>query len=309
MTAPSSFQWPLDVLVALTFTDDLEAEGFGLSPEDRHLIEQAISYAQWTKAKLTLLHVIEEDDKALPEAGGTLHGRLLPKIKLALDEVVAQAAARGVEARRQADIGEAWSRILAAVKLGEHDMVLVGPREQGWFEKLTHGDTTRKLLRKCPVPVWVEPPQTPVRVSRVLVPVDFSPLSARAIEIAEAFHALTGAERVALHCPDYPNDIALHRMPEGIQKIEDYHAAINAEALDKLNAALGEGHEGWRRLIGPLPIAESLTPVVKTHGIDLVIMGTNARSGLMGLLLGNTAEKILDNLEAPVLVFKPEGRS
>ncbi len=38
-------------------------------------------------------------------------------------------------------------------------------------------------------------------------------------------------------------------------------------------------------------------------------MGTNARSGLMGLLLGNTAEKILDNLEAPVLVFKPEGRS
>lgn len=29
------------------------------------------------------------------------------------------------------------------------------------------------------------------------------------------------------------------------------------------------------------------------HGIDLVIMGTVARSGIAGLLIGNTAERLL----------------
>jgi len=38
---------------------------------------------------------------------------------------------------------------------------------------------------------------------------------------------------------------------------------------------------------------------------DLVVMGTVSRTGIPGLLIGNTAEVILNNLECSVLAVKP----
>ena len=43
------------------------------------------------------------------------------------------------------------------------------------------------------------------------------------------------------------------------------------------------------------------------EGIDLVVMGTVARGGIAGLLIGNTAERILRKLPCSVLAVKPDG--
>jgi nucleotide-binding universal stress UspA family protein len=40
---------------------------------------------------------------------------------------------------------------------------------------------------------------------------------------------------------------------------------------------------------------------------DLVVMGTVARTGISGLIIGNTAEAILDQLMCSVLAVKPPG--
>ena len=40
---------------------------------------------------------------------------------------------------------------------------------------------------------------------------------------------------------------------------------------------------------------------------DVVVMGTVARVGVPGLLMGNTAEDVLNNLDCAVLALKPEG--
>ena len=55
---------------------------------------------------------------------------------------------------------------------------------------------------------------------------------------------------------------------------------------------------------GPGP---AISELAKKEQIDLVVMGTIARSGLAGALLGNTAEKVLDRLECSVLAVKPDG--
>jgi nucleotide-binding universal stress UspA family protein len=46
---------------------------------------------------------------------------------------------------------------------------------------------------------------------------------------------------------------------------------------------------------------------VESHGVDLVVMGTLARTGIPGLLMGNTAERVLHRLRASVLAVKPPG--
>jgi len=41
--------------------------------------------------------------------------------------------------------------------------------------------------------------------------------------------------------------------------------------------------------------------------VDLVVMGTVARTGIAGFFMGNTAESILTQLDCSVLTIKPPG--
>ena len=53
--------------------------------------------------------------------------------------------------------------------------------------------------------------------------------------------------------------------------------------------------------------ADAIEQVAAQTRSDLVVMGAISRSGLKRLLIGNTAEKVLDRLACDVLVIKPEG--
>jgi universal stress protein E len=41
--------------------------------------------------------------------------------------------------------------------------------------------------------------------------------------------------------------------------------------------------------------------------VDLLLIGTTARSGVAGALMGNTAEKIVDQVPCSILALKPKG--
>lgn len=51
----------------------------------------------------------------------------------------------------------------------------------------------------------------------------------------------------------------------------------------------------------------AIAKYVANNNIDLLVMGSVARSGLPGLLVGNTAERILNHIGCSVLVVKPDG--
>ena len=46
---------------------------------------------------------------------------------------------------------------------------------------------------------------------------------------------------------------------------------------------------------------------IEKYDVDIVVMGTIEESGIRGLLIGNTAERILPQLSCSVLAVKPEG--
>ena len=80
-----------------------------------------------------------------------------------------------------------------------------------------------------------------------------------------------------------------------------------ASDLEQLAASFGERMSGvpvhHRRGEPDMIIVE----FVVAEGIDLVVMGTLARSGIAGLLIGNTAERVLRKLPCSVLAVKPDG--
>jgi nucleotide-binding universal stress UspA family protein len=53
--------------------------------------------------------------------------------------------------------------------------------------------------------------------------------------------------------------------------------------------------------------AEVITQFVESRGIDVVVMGTVARTGIAGLLMGNHCRRILQRLHGSVFAVKPPG--
>ena len=47
--------------------------------------------------------------------------------------------------------------------------------------------------------------------------------------------------------------------------------------------------------------------LAKEIDVDLIVMGTLSRTGIAGLFIGNTAEKILYRVNCSVLAIKPDG--
>ena len=54
-------------------------------------------------------------------------------------------------------------------------------------------------------------------------------------------------------------------------------------------------------------VAEVIPAYVGEHEIDFVVMGTVARTGLAGLLMGNTVERVLGRLHGSIVAVKRPG--
>ena len=54
-------------------------------------------------------------------------------------------------------------------------------------------------------------------------------------------------------------------------------------------------------------MASELRALTKRLRASLVVMGAISRSGIQRLLIGNTAERVLDDMPCDVLIVKPAG--
>ncbi|MFL2545895.1 MAG: universal stress protein [Candidatus Rariloculaceae bacterium] len=50
-----------------------------------------------------------------------------------------------------------------------------------------------------------------------------------------------------------------------------------------------------------------LPELSERDNVDLIVMGAISRSGMDRVFLGNTAERVLDQLACDLLIVKPEG--
>jgi universal stress protein E len=60
-----------------------------------------------------------------------------------------------------------------------------------------------------------------------------------------------------------------------------------------------------RQHLSPLPPAEAIAATARAIRSDIVVMGALSRTGFKRMLIGNTAEHVLDTLTCDVLVLKP----
>lgn len=134
---------------------------------------------------------------------------------------------------------------------------------------------------------------------RILLPVDGSEHSRRAVAIAGDLARRYGAEVVVLHAREHEltwgADIDIESAEEARRLVDD----LVRELKDAGAAARGEV---VRVPIGDVPRA--ILDVTKAEDVGLIVMGTRGLSDWERLLLGSVAHKVVHLAEVPVLVVR-----
>jgi nucleotide-binding universal stress UspA family protein len=143
-----------------------------------------------------------------------------------------------------------------------------------------------------------------LQVSRVLVPIDFSPASLEAIEFALPILSHWSAELHLVHvAPDYP--LALPDVPMIVAESEMLQRIGRdlAMAAQTYSVALRPGHAH----VPKGHAFEQICKLARELKIDMIITSTRGHTGLKHLALGSTAERIVRYSPCPVLVVRSPG--
>lgn len=142
-----------------------------------------------------------------------------------------------------------------------------------------------------------------IAIRRILYATDFSSASKKALAVAGAiarrYHSQVYVANVRLPLP------YTMATPEAVSVVERQREQESVTAVDRLlhsSELKGVAASALSETGDP---AQELKRAVRDHNIDLTVLGTHGRTGLMRLLMGSVAEELLRNLECPVLTVGP----
>jgi universal stress protein E len=280
-------------------------------------LTKATQLARALGAKLELFHAIATPQYVDPytPTGLTLLSDLENETEARILRKLENVAASVRRLRVEASASVAWDypvfeAILRRAARLKADLIVADSHSRQHLAAGLLHLTDWELLRRSPVPVLIVKGRRAYRRPVVLAALDpqhrFSKPSRLDDRILQAASTLTRALRGTLH--------ALHAFPPLIQDgfarrievIERLDAQRTSEARRSLNRAIGSTRipPARRHVVEGNP-AEAITESAAGLKSSLVVMGAISRSGLKRLLIGNTAERVLDFLSCDVLVVKP----
>jgi universal stress protein E len=204
-------------------------------------------------------------------------------------------------------LGEPFVELTHAVLQENYDLVIAGTRGLAAWEQFFVGSTAKRLIRKCPASVWIVKAEHVGSPKVVLSPTDFSEVSLKAVAHGLWVAQQSQAQFHLLHVidsHDVPDNI-ISKIPEGSSlrnEINEEARARLEKFVDSLQADRSQLqiHLSWGTPWKEVKrMAQHLTA-------DLIAMGTVGRSGIRGMLLGNTAEKVLSTCDCSILTVKPD---
>ena len=215
-------------------------------------------------------------------------------------------------------VGEPLIEVIQKVLVDEHDLVVVAEpvAERPHEPHLSSG--VMQLLRKCPVPVWVMRAGRS-GTGRVLALVDPDPddpdrdrLNDLIMELATSLAHRRGWELHLGHAWTLAGEATLRSSPYvGLpgETVDVMVRETKARRLGQLEALairhVTESERSIHMAAGAPGVV--LPPLADRLDVDLIVMGTIGRTGLRGLIMGNTAETILRSVRCSVLAVKPGG--
>lgn len=289
----------------------------GVSEHDPAL-RRAAALAASNQARLTLGLCLEEFGNEGPadELRQVIVDGLRKRL-LALADGLRQSGHR-VEVKLM--FGRTFIEAIVLVLERQHDLVVKTARGHALRHPILFGSADLHILRKCPCPVWMIHPDAPARsrTGGVLAAVnaDTTDADKQALNvlIMELATSLALREETPLH--------VLHswHLPARNTLMSSPWLNIQATEIARLSEAECRRHrDRFERLVEAF---RPLVPGMNVHfqegepeleiprmarklAVEVIVMATVGRTGVPGLIIGNTAETVLAQVDCSVLAVKP----
>lgn len=280
-----------------------------LSAPARYAVARAFRVAAESGAGLELLHVLSQGGldtlrALLGAASPTVEQRLRDAARERLAGLAAELGqAHGVSAGGRIRTGRVLSAILEEADGLDADLLVLGARGEDYLGRLLLGTTAERLLRTSLRPMLVvkQPPHEPYR--RVLVAVDFSAWSRRALDLARRLAPDAGL--VLLHAYEAPFESKLRFAGVEEEVLNRYLIDARADALSRLAALAAEAglaSGGVRFEAQHGDAARVIVAQEQELDCDLTVLGKHGLGMMEELLLGCVTKHVLAESMGDVLV-------
>lgn len=259
-----------------------------LSARSDRAVDRAVFMAAQWDARLIVLHAIE------PGSRLDKHPELSDK---AIRDVLPDPAA---DVEILPSVGSAPSLVTEAAKSAECGLIVTGVARFNTMGDFFTGTAVDHIVRHADAPVLVVKQRCHAPYRSILVATDYSTCSREALlKAAEMFPEATIQLVHAYHVPY-----------EGWLRADDNKQAATQEAEKDLNAFLQDAaipdavRERTRIRIGYGETTRVVSDMALEDDVDLVVIGTHGRTGLIQATIGSMAESLLECVQADTLMVR-----
>lgn len=270
-----------------------------LSARCDRALDRAAQLASAWQARLLAANVIDATaapDLALAWARGDRgHQAILAAHAQLQDDL----AGTGIDARLHTAHGDDVAEAVGAIVVNENaGLVVTGVARSDPEGRFILGSTVNALIRALRQPVLVVRRRAHGEYRHIVVVSDYTDVSRHAARTAAAF--FPGRELTVFHARGLSlGDLSRQSLPSS-----HAHDELTVETGHRSGVPQGVA---MRAVIVRGGVAQTLTRYVRQHEVDLVVIGARCDGAFMRLLLGSTAETLLDWLPCDVLVVKEAG--
>lgn len=147
-----------------------------------------------------------------------------------------------------------------------------------------------------------------IQLQKILLPTDFSKLSENAINYACELATRFDAELHLLHAlevhPDFTPTFGMGLDLPGY--VSESKAAVEKKLASVLDPLWATGRKIVHSAVEGSPKVE-IVRYARENEIDLIVLSTHGRTGLIHVLMGSVAESVVRTAPCPVLTMRPEG--
>jgi nucleotide-binding universal stress UspA family protein len=215
-----------------------------------------------------------------------------------LERTAGMLEEQGVRVETVAESGPAADVILNTVRERQGSLIVMSTHGRTGLARAVMGSVAEQVLRRSPVPVLAVrtlhaasggpvPPDERQPLRNILLPLDRSERSLRALGPAADLCRLFGARLLLLHVLDSDDDQ---------DTAEAYFQAVETRAASQGVAVT--------TLLDTGKVAEEILDVARFHDADLIAMATHGRRGLARLAMGSVTEEVLRKSYVPVLAVR-----
>ncbi|MBI5349762.1 MAG: universal stress protein [Chloroflexi bacterium] len=276
-------------------------------------IPAAMALARQSQGEILLLRVPVFETAVMPAFGG--YGVMYPEQSLEHSRAEAREYLKATQQHNVApDIscralivdGDVASAIVDVAKEENVDVIVMSTHGYSGVTRWVMGSVTERVLGDASCPVYVV--RAPELPRHVMITLDGSEFAERALEPGLETAAMFGAKVTVMSAI---RDVSVSVLKEmetlerGMaQRLHDDMVKDVEEYLGKIAKRYHRDDLTLKTATTFEPAATSILDYVETHDVDLLVMATHGRSGLLRWVYGSVTEKVLRGAKRSMLIVR-----